>query len=216
MRNEEVYKWFEDFFAQRGFKKHGRYIIKTDKISVFSFSFECTNTNSVYFRYAYFPLFIPADYFHYDYGGRLEQIIRGKTSLCMPYESNASVNKWIKLIKETVDSHLLPLFGEIENPYILQSMLLKGRPKEFKGSILSKYELLISLCVMLGNYSKDLTSLLNIAISEVNNSQISESIKKRFEVYCKGLISIAFNSEDERLAYFQNIIDTTKQKVFGL
>ena len=216
MKNSEVYKWFGDFFEKRGFNKHGRYIVKMGSISAFSFSFECTNTNSVYFRYAFLPLFVPADYIDYAYGGRLEQIASGHTSLTMPYETESSIKEWVELVKTTVDSHILPVFKEIENPYILQSLLLNGRPIIFKGSILRHYKLLIYLCVMLGDDPKSVSQLFNKAIKEINKSHISDSLKLGFEAEIKDLISIKFNSADERIIYFQRIIDITKQKIFGL
>ena len=216
MKNLEVYKWFGDFFEQRGFKKIGRHIVKTDSIAAYFFSFECTNTNSVYFRYAYFPLFVPSDYLHYAYGGRLEQITSGHTSLCMPYETDSSVKDWIELVKKTVDDYIIPLFTKIENPYKLQSMLFNGPPILFKGSILSQYKLLIYLNVMLGNYNKGLTSLLRKAINDIDKSQISDSIKRAFEVEMHNIISVEFNSEEERVAYFQIVISNAKRKFFGL
>ena len=216
MKNKEVYNWFGDFFEKRGFKIHGRYIIKTNNSSVFAFSFECTNTNSVYFRYAYFPLFIPEDHFHYAYGGRLEQIVSGNTSLCMPYETDVSINKWVDLVKKTVDCRILPFFSKISNPYNLQSMLIHKFPEEFKGSVLSKYKLLIYLCVMLGNPPRDLTFLVNKAFYEINKSQISDSIKYKFEADINALISITFINEEKRIEYFRTIIDSTKKMVFGL
>ncbi len=216
MKNREVYKWFGDFFEQRGFKINGRYMVKMDNISMFIFSFECTNTNSVYFRYAYFPFFVPSDFFHYAYGGRLEQIVSGHTSLCIPYETDSSIKDWVELVKRTVDGFILPQFKEIENPYKLQSMLFNGRPILFKGPIMSQYKLLIYLCVMLGNDQKDLMFLVRKSIREVNKSDITESAKRAFEDDVKALISVEFNCKEEREAYFQNIIDITKNKVLGI
>ena len=69
---------------------------------------------------------------------------------------------------------------------------------------------------MLGHDPKSISQLFNKAIKEINKSHISDSLKLGFEAEIKDLISIKFNSADERIIYFQRIIDITKQKIFGL
>ncbi len=219
MKSIEVFRLFGDFFNIRGFQKKRSMVYQlNDYISLCLF-FECTNTGSVYFDYSFFPIIIPSAFFHYTYGGRLQDISPEKhTSLTVPYETDESIQEWVRNVKDAVDSTLIPFYQMIEKPETLLNLLQSNK----KTTIIScpfanRLMLTAYLETYIGKNIRDTLCFIEYAKKCLLNSpkvQLSDKLRIIKTEELNVLASITKGPESERLLYFNNLKIEMRKKFF--
>ncbi|MBR7077829.1 MAG: hypothetical protein IKI41_03700 [Clostridia bacterium] len=221
MKSVEIFRLFGDYFNTRGFKKKGSMVYRiNDYISLCLF-FECTNTGSVYFDYSFFPIIMSSCFFHYTYGGRLQDISPGRhTSLTVPYETEESIQKWVQIVKDAVDSRLIPFYQMIEDPKTLLNYLYSNEKDNIIScSFVDRIMLTAYLEVYIGEKPKKILSFLEYSKDCLLHSpkvQISEKGRLIKIEELDVLASLTKGTEVEKDCFFNNIKNDMREKHFGL